>query len=206
MLFLCALAGWFSLLSFGAEGRPSWPREARFQVWRELAWLGGLCVIAVFASQKCGLVALACEAQGRAPTSSVGRWRCLLAHFKLSFAVLLASLTVSWWGRVRLVLWLVDPASWPWSPSTHTASELHFGPQGPPWLLITLSVAWLPVVPFLASDVWRLLRPLMVPRAARLHLLFAIASGLLALAAVLLIRHHALTLFAMFGPPTGAAL
>lgn len=50
-------------------------------------------------------------------------------------------------------------------------------------MLITLSVAWLPVVPFLASDMWRLLRPLMAPRAARLRLPFAFASVVLALVA-----------------------
>jgi hypothetical protein len=164
-----------------------------------------LCAIAAYSGKKFGLLALACEAQGRPPPSSAGRWLCLLAHFKFSFAVLLASLAVGWWARVGLVLWVVDPAAWPWRPSVH-ASDVHFGLQGPPWLLVTLGVAWLPVVPFLASDVWRLLRPLMVPRAARLHLPFAIASVVLALGAVLLIRHHALVLFSMFGLPTRAAL
>jgi hypothetical protein len=204
VLFLCALSGWSLLLSLAAEGRLFWPGKVGRQVWLELAGLGGLCVIAAYASLRCGLLALAGEAQGRAPTSPVGAWLCLLAHFKLSFVVLLYSLAFSWWGRVRLVMWLVEPASWPWRPSTHTA--LHFAAPSLPWMLICLSVAWLPVVPFLASDAWRLLRPLMVPRAARLRVPFAIASVVVALVAVLSVRHHAIALFEMFWFPPDARL
>jgi hypothetical protein len=194
----------------GGRQRPRWDRrKAGFQVWLELAWLGGLCVVAAYISQKCGLLALACEAQGRTSLSPAGRWLRLLAHFKLSVAVLLASMAVSWWARYGLVRWLVAPAFWRWVMEVSGASQgplFYAQPQPSPWLLITFSVAWLPVVPFLASDVWRLLRPLMAPRAAKLHLAFAIASVVLVLGAVLLIRHHAISLFGMFGPPTGATL
>jgi hypothetical protein len=205
-LLFSAIAGWSSLLRFSAACRPFWPREAGFQVWLDLVWLGLLCVFAAYASRKCGLLDLACAARGRAPLSSVGRWLGLLVHFRLSFAVLVASLAVGWWGRVGLVLWLVDPTSWPWRPSSHLASDIHFGLQGPPWLLIMLSVAWLPVVPFLASDVWRLLRPLMPARAARLHLPFALASAMAVLGALLFVRWWAVGLFVMLGPPTSALL
>ena len=200
-----AIAGWSSLLRFSAACRPFWPREAGFQVWLDLAWLGLLCVFAAYASRKWGLLDLACAARGRATFSSWGRWLCLLTHFRLSFAVLVASLAVSWWARVGLVLWVVDPAAWPWRPSVH-ASDVHFGLQGPPWLLFMLSVAWLPAVPFLASDVWRLLRPLMPARAARLHLPFALASAVALLGAVLLVRWWGIGLFAMLGPRPSALL
>lgn len=205
-LLVSAIAGWSSLLRFSAACRPFWPREAGLQVWLDLAWVGLLCVFASYASQKCGLLDLACKARGRATFSSWGRWLCLLTHFRLSFAVLVASLAVGWWGRAGVVLWLADPALGAWPPGAYFAPVIHFGRQGPPWLLFMLSVAWLPVVPFLASDVWRLLRPLMPARAARLNVLFALASAVALLGAVLLVRWWGIGLFGMLGPPTSALL
>ena len=49
--------------------------------------------------------------------------------------------------------------------------------QGGPWAVV-LGVMWIPAVPFMASDVWRLLMPLTNGRGARLRLAFALASGL----------------------------
>ncbi|HEX2870624.1 MAG TPA: hypothetical protein VHP33_05195 [Polyangiaceae bacterium] len=204
-LLFSAIAGWSSLLRFSAACRPFWPREAGFQVWLDLVWVGGLCVFAAYVSRKCGLLDLACAARGRATFSSWGRWLCLLTHFRLSFAVLVASLAVGWWGRAGVVLWLAEPALGDWGPSVY-APRIYFDLQGPPWLLIMLSVAWLPVVPFLASDVWRLLRPLMPARAARLNVPFALASAVALLGAVLFVRWWAIGLFAMLGPPTSALL
>ena len=58
-------------------------------------------------------------------------------------------------------------------------------------LQVTVALMWVPVVPAVASDVWRLLTPLMNARAVRLRAPFALASGLVALGAVLLMRHYA---------------
>ena len=49
----------------------------------------------------------------------------------------------------------------------------------------------LAAAPTLASDVWHLLSPLMSARAARLRFVFALATGVVIVAAVLSIRYCA---------------
>lgn len=119
-----------------------------------------------------------------------------LASFKLTLGALVASLSIGWWLRVEILMWLLAPALWVWGRVVPPAG-LHWnvGPSGPPYLLAVLGVAWLPVVPFLASDVWRLLRPRFDARAARLEIPFALSSLLVTLATVLIIRHHSIALF-----------
>lgn len=134
------------------------------------------------------------------------RWLRLLNHFRVSLAVLAVSLAAGWWGRHAIMLWLLAPWAWPWGISAADTLRFDFGPQGPPYVLSVLSVAWLPVVPFLASDFWRLLRPRMNPRATRLRPAFILASAVVALCAVLLLRQHIMSLFQMFPPPTGIEL
>lgn len=145
--------------------------------------------------------------QGR--PARAGSWVSFLVHFKLGIAALLASLLVGWFVRVRLLGWLVAPTLEGWPPSATVAlPALHFGSAFQRWtayLPVVFGVMWLPAVPFIASDVWRLLRPRMNPRAARLRLPFALASGLVALLVLLLIRQYALALFSIF-VPTGVTL
>jgi len=129
------------------------------------------------------------------------RWLRLLVHFRLSIAVLVVSLAIAWWARVGILMWLVAPAAWPWERSAFDPSDLYLGEQGPPYVFSVLSVVWLPVVPFLASDSWRLLRSRMNIRAIRLRPAFMLASAVVVWGAVLLLRQHIMYLFGVFGLP-----
>jgi hypothetical protein len=83
---------------------------------------------------------------------------------------------------------------------------VYFDQPGPPLLLAVLAIAWLPAVPFLARDVWRLLEPMLDVRARRLQVPFALAASLVALATTLLVRQHALTLFGGLWPMAPRAI
>ena len=133
-----------------------------------------------------------------------GSWVSFLVHFKLGIAALLASLLGGWFCRVGLLRWLVAPTLEGWQTSASVVlPALHFGSalqRRTAYLLVVLGFTWLPAVPFIASDVWRLLRPWMSPRAARLRLAFALASGLVALGVLLLVRRYGVALFSIFVP------
>lgn len=73
-------------------------------------------------------------------------------------------------------------------------------------MLSVLSVAWLPVVPFLASDSWRLLRARMNTGANRLRPALVLASAVVAWRAVLILRHSIRYLFDVFVPPLDVEL
>jgi len=135
------------------------------------------------------------------------RWLRLIVHFRLSIAVLVVSLAIAWWARVGILMWLVvEPAAWPWELSALYHSRIYLWADQPPYVLIVLSVAWLPVVPFLASDWWRMLRSRMNTRAIRLRPAFMLASAVVVLGAVLLLRQHIMYLFEVFGPPPDTQL
>jgi len=126
----------------------------------------------------------------------------LLAHFRLSLAVFAVSLAVCWWARLGILIWLAAPVRSAWSSFSSGPGRyfLVWGLTPPymPYVLAVLGVAWLPVVPFIASDLWRLLRPRMNPGATRLRLAFIFASAVVVLSTVLLIRQYILFLFEMF--------
>lgn len=174
-------------------------------------WIGVACLsvslaVAATAIERSGLLLLASAARSPPARSWARRWWCWLDHFKLGLGALVASLALSWWLRVDLLSWLLAPQLWGWGEVPRVGPQLYFGPGGPPYLLAVCSVAWIPAVPFLASDVWGLLRPLLGARAARLQIPFAVSSLLVVLAAVLIVRQHSVALFGFLMPFQGGEL
>ena len=116
-----------------------------------------------------------------------------MTRFKLSGAALVVSCAAAWFAFPWLVRWLLDPVIRPWGPSA-AAWPLHFRSAHDVWktkLLVVTLFGMLAIAPALASDVWGLLRPRLNARAARLRAPFALATGLVAVLTLLLIRHLA---------------
>jgi hypothetical protein len=189
MLWFYGLLGWSSLLALIANAgiaRIPW-RDAILFIIAGLA--GGHTI------RKSGLLALASRVRRDAPPTRASAWWCWLAHFKLSGAVLVGSGVAIWFAFSPLLIWLVEPEVRAWS--------ITFGAPPPPLyfsgahgllkakLLLAVGFAGLAMVPALASDTWQLLTPLMSARAARLRFVFALATGVVIVAAVLLIRYCA---------------
>lgn len=116
-----------------------------------------------------------------------------MTRFKLSGAALVVSCAAAWFAFPWLIQWLLDPVIRPWGPSA-AAWPLHFRSAhdlGKTKVLVAILFAMLALAPALASDVWGLLRPRMNARAARLRAPFALATALVAVLTLLLIRHLA---------------
>lgn len=188
-LWFYGLLGWSSLLGLIAKSSIEgilWPDLVVFTT----AGFAGAHTI-----RKSGLLALAARGQNDVPPTRASAWWCWLTHFKLSGAVLVVSGVATWFAFSWLFMWLVEPEVRAW--------RLAFGAQAPPLyfssahglfrtkLLLAVGFAGLAVVPALASDTWRLLTPLMSARAARLRFVFALATGVVIVAAVLLLRYSA---------------
>ncbi len=193
LLGFCAFAAWAAVLAFCAHSR-----------WNDLALLGVSCIVGAYAIKKSGLLQLALQARQPALPAPAGPWSCWLAHFKLSFATFVASLVIGWFARTQLIGWLT-----PSPPASSVFPEgwiFYFSsPLGvwKAWLLVILGVMWIPVVPFVASDVWRLLMPLTNARDARLRVAFALATGLAAVVPVLIIHHYRWPLWAFLAAVAG---
>lgn len=127
-----------------------------------------------------------------------------LTHFKLSGVALVGSCAVSWFAFPQLLRWLVDPLLQPWRARSALV-HLHFGSVDELWktkLMVATIFGLLALSPALASDVWGLLKPRMTARAARLRIVFALSSCLVAVLTLLLTRHLAPDVFAFLAPPT----
>lgn len=137
--------------------------------------------------------------------TGVGRW---FAHFKLSGAALVASCAAAWFAFPWLLRWLVYPALQLWGPKAADV-PLHFANANDLWrtkLLVVVIFAVLAILPTLASDVWGLLRPRMNARAARLRTPFALATALVAVLTLLLIRDLAPDAYAFLAALSPAEL
>lgn len=199
LLWFYATLSWCSLLGLIAHAS-----STRIP-WRDLAVFSIAGVLGAHTIRTRGLLALATRAHGDSrPAWASAAWRWF-AHFKLSGAVFAVSGVASWFAFPWLLMWLVEPFARPWGVPA-TALPLHFSSVHEllkTKLVLAVAFAGLAAVPVLASDVWRLLTPLMNARAARLRLAFALATSLVIVAAVLLIRYcarDAWTIWLALGP------
>lgn len=113
------------------------------------------------------------------------RW---FAAFKVSALALGVSLALGVACRTPLLLWLIDPAR------HHLESCRGCFVTPGPWtavraeVAVVLGVAWLPALPFVVFDAWRLLAP---PRAQPLRVPLALATTIVAVTSLLLARQLA---------------
>lgn len=191
------MAWWFSLVDMAYVVHQLDGRDIAHRFWIDAACIVVAGVAAKLAVERTGLLALARDdAQGRSASSRTQLWWHWLKHFRLGLGALVASLALGWWGRVHLLTWLLTPVV-SVGPGASGRLEFHFGLNGPPYLPIVVGIAWLPAVPFLASDLWGLLRPLLEPRTIRLQIPFALSSMLVTAVTVLVVRQQAPLLFGL---------
>jgi hypothetical protein len=196
MLWFYGVLGWCSLLALIAHA------DIQQVFWRDLVVCTMTCFAAAHTIRKSGLLALAAGVQSDAQPTRARAWWCWLTRFKLSAAVLVVSGVASWFAFSGLLMWLVEPELRAWG-ATVTAPRLYFGSVHDllrARLLLAVGFGGLAALPVLASDVWRLLTPLMSARAARLRFVFALATGVIIVSAVLLFRECAFGAWSFFGP------
>lgn len=185
LLWFYATLGWCSLIGLIANA------SAHRLPWRDLLLLGIAGVAGARTVRRTGLLALATRVHGHAPLSRTREWRCWLGYFKLSAATFVLSCVAGWFALPQLIVWLVEPlygtggAPFPTVPPSFSSLHELWKTK----LMLVLALGVLPVVPMLASDLWRLFTPLMNARVARLRFVFPVATGLVVLFAVLSVRH-----------------